>query len=292
MYLDSDTGIMETTMIEEKFQELIAVIEESGLEARAYFDTGSAVCEIKGDGSVVTAIDTSIENKICSFVRESFPDDTIVGEEGEGYVGTSSFTWHIDPIDGTDNFLRRIPFTAVSVARIGPSSEDSFGIIHNPITNQTFASLMDNGVYEQERVCQVTDELLGGKTVISLARGRESWMKSAGYNLQKGLGLKFGRCNSLNCCALELAYVAANRLDGVLSFGLHTYDYAAGLYIVKSAGGSISVFKNGMWSEWTDPLQDLLSQHGATFFASHRGIHEDALKIIGDPRSWSDEKES
>lgn len=275
--------------IEERFQEVIGVIEDAGKEAKAYFDMNSAVCEIKADGSVVTAIDQSIEKKITAYVREAFPNDAIVGEEGEGCEGTSGFTWHIDPIDGTDNFLRRVPFTAVSVARIGPSNEDSFGIIHNPITGQTFAALMDNGVYEQERVCQMTDELLGGRAIISLAPGRTSWMKTARYNIQKEIGLKLGRGGSLNCCALELAYVAANRLDGVLSFGLSTYDYAAGLYLVQSAGGVISVFKDGEWKEWTGPLQPLLSEHGATFFASHRGIHSEVLSIVGDPKSWSDE---
>jgi myo-inositol-1(or 4)-monophosphatase len=276
--------------IEEKFHTLVTLVETEGLKARAYFDDNQNNNEQKADGSVVTQIDKDIEISVVAFIRAEFPDDSIVGEEGEGYVGTSDFVWHIDPIDGTDNFLRRIPFCAISVARLGSTTEDSFGIIHNPITNQTFAALMDNGVYEKEHVHILTDQLLGGRAVISIARGRQLWMKSAAYNLRKAIGMQFGKCDPYGSCALELAYIAANRIDGQLIFGLHSYDYGAGLFLVKAAGGMISVFEDGQWSLWTGSLKDLCAEHGKTMFISHSGIHADALALIGDPRAWSDEK--
>lgn len=275
--------------IEEKFHTLISLVETEGLKARAYFDDNEHSNEQKADGSVVTQIDTDIEDVIVGFVRTYFPEDTIIGEESAGYIGTSDFVWHIDPIDGTDNFLRRIPFCAISVARLGSATEDSFGIIHNPITNQTFAALMDNGVYEREHVHVLTNELLGGRAVFSISRGRDDWMKSAAFNLFKAIGTSLGKCSIFNCTALELAYIAANRIDGQLIFGLHSYDYAAGLFLVKSAGGQISVFRNGVWSPWTGSLKELCAVHGETMFISHGGIHDDALKLIGDPRTWSDE---
>lgn len=276
--------------IEQKYHALIDVIEQQGLKARAYFDDNQNANEQKADGSVVTQIDKDIEDALITFVRTHFPEDTIIGEEREGYQGTSDFVWHIDPIDGTDNFLRRIPFCAISVARLGSTTEDSFGIVHNPITNQTFAALMDNGVYEREHVHVLTDELLGGRAVVSIARGRELWMKSASYNLKKGLGMQFGKCDPYGSCALELAYIAANRIDGQLTFGLHSYDYAAGLFLVRAAGGKISVFENNIWSLWTGSLKDLCAEHGKTMFISHDGIHTQALTLIGSPRDWSDEK--
>ena len=275
--------------IEHEFTELIKVIENAGLKARAYFDADDTTNELKADGSVVTKIDQEIEAIIIDHIRKHFPEDSIVGEEGEDYVGSSDFVWHIDPIDGTDNFLRRIPFCAVSVARLGNTSEDSFGIVHNPITNQTFASLMEGGVYENEKIHLLNDEVLGGRAMISIARGRIPWMKSASYNVRKELGMKFGGGTSYGCCALEIAYVAANRLDGVLTFGLNSYDYGAGLFLVKAAGGMISVFEHGTWSAWNRSLKELCSEHGKTIFVSHGGIHEAALKLIGDPQMWADE---
>ncbi len=275
--------------IEEKFHALVTLIETQGLLARAYFDDNQTANEQKGDGSVVTHIDKDIEAALVAFIRAEFPDDTILGEESAGFVGTSDFVWHIDPIDGTDNFLRRVPFCAVSVARLGSTSEDSFGIVHNPITKQTFSAFMDNGVYEKEHVHKITAELLGGRAVISIGRGRDYWMKSAGYNLQKAFGMTFGKCTVYNCTALELAYIAANRIDGFLTYGLHSWDYAAGLFLVRAGGGQISVFRDGVWVEWTGSLKDLCAKHGETIFVSHSGIHLDALALIKNPRDWSDE---
>lgn len=276
--------------IENEFKELIKVIEEAGLKARAYFDADDTENEIKNDGSVVTKIDKEIEEIIITYIRDNFPTDSIIGEEGEDYKGTSDYVWHIDPIDGTDNFLRRIPFCAVSVARLGSVTEDSFGIVHNPITGQTFASLMEAGVYENEKIHTLNNTILGGRAMVSVARGREKWMKSASYNLRKALGEKFGGGNSYGCCALEIAYVAANRLDGVLTFGLNSYDYGARLYLVKATGGLISVFASGVWSPWEGSLKELCSEHGKTIFVSHAGIHAEALSLIGDPMKWSDEE--
>lgn len=276
--------------LEQKFHKLVELIETLGLQARAYFDDNQNANEQKADGSVVTQIDKDIEEALVKFIRSEFPEDTIVGEEGEGHVGLSDFVWHIDPIDGTDNFLRRIPFCAISVARLGSTTEDSFGIVHNPITNQTFSALMDNGVYEREHVHILTDELLGGRAVVSVSRGQASWMKSASYNVRKAIGMKLGKCDPYGSCALELAYIAANRIDGQLTFGLNSYDYGAGLFLVKAAGGQISVFENDIWSPWTGSLKELCSEHGKTMFISHGGIHATALELIGNPRDWSDEK--
>lgn len=272
------------------FEALIIEIELAGLLAYTYFTQNESGNEQKADGSVVTAIDTAIEARLVAYIRLHFPEDTIIGEEGDGHVGTSSFVWHIDPIDGTDNFLRRIPFCAISVARLGDTDEDSFAVIHNPITRQTFSSYMDEGVYEQQIVHRMTDESIGGRSMISVTRGREPWMKSASYNIRKALGLHFGGSNSFGCCALEHAYVAANRLDGVLTFGLNTYDYAAGLYLIKSAGGVISVFENNAWHVWERSIKSLCDQHGRTIFSSRRGIHTEALTLLQNPREWSDEK--
>ena len=116
---------------------------------------------------------------------------------------------------------------------------------------------MENGVYENARVHVLNDELLGGRAVVTIARGKALWMKSASYNLRKAIGMELGRCDPLGCCALEIAYVAANRVDGVLTFVLNSWDYAAGLYLVRAGGGSISVFEDCAWRLWTGELKPL-----------------------------------
>ena len=275
--------------IRARYRELLVAIEEAGEVAHAYFDANEAENTRKEDGSVVTQADTDIETRILTFINTHFPNDAIVGEEHGSKEGTSGFVWHIDPIDGTDNFLRRIPFCAISVARLGDSTEDSFGIVHNPFTRQTFSSLMDEGAYENEHVCNLTAEPLGGRYVISLGAGRsEPWMRTARFNLQKGLSLKFGKCHAYSSTALELAYVAASRIDAYLGFGLKSYDYAAGLFLAVSAGARVSVFEEHEWCTWNGSVKEFCSVHGRTFFVSHPDIHTRMLDAIGDPRAWAD----
>ena len=279
------------TTIEEKYHALIAHLETVGQIARDYFDSEDFSNEIKGDGSVVTHVDKTIELSLRHFINKHFPGDAIVGEEHDDTEGTTGFVWHIDPIDGTDNFLRKIPFFCISIARLGDTAEDSFGIIHNPVTRHTFASLMEDGVYENERLGNLMAEPLGGKLTITMGTGRgEPWMKPAYYRIFEGLGKRFGRCRDYASTALHLAYLSAGRVDGFLTYGLGTYDYAAGLFLVRAAGGKISVFENDVWQEWKGSIKDLCDRHGKIIFASHTDIHQEIVDFIGNPRDWGPPK--
>jgi len=272
------------TDIEIKFKALEVEIIKASQTAKDYFEADSTQSELKSDGTAVTEVDQAIERQLRTWIDANFPDDAIVGEEEEGKEGTSGFVWHIDPIDGTDNFLRKIPFCAVSVARLGDTAEDSFGIVHNPLTGQTFASLMENGAYENERVTNLTAEPLANRVVVSIA----AKCTPLRQNIEKAVATKFGRCNVYGSAALQLAYVAANRLDAYITYGLNTYDYAAGLFLVKAAGGAISVFENGEWTRWQGSIKDLCDKHGKTIFASHPDIHDEIRDFIGDPQQWAD----
>lgn len=275
--------------VEDKFHLLLQEVREVSILARNYFESPDFSNEQKTDGSVVTEVDKAIERVIRTFIDTHFPDDAVIGEEEDDKPGTSGFVWHVDPIDGTDNFLRKIPFCAVSIARLGDTAEDSFAIVHNPITNLTFASIMENGTFENEHLTNLTAEPLGGRYTVTVGRGRQPWMKGAGNNIITACDEKFGRGVRYGSTALELAYVSAGRIDGFLTFGLSSYDYAAGAYLVRAAGGTISVFENGAWSEWTASIKELCAEHGKTIFVSHPDVHCEMRDFIGDPKRWANE---
>ena len=271
------------------FAKLVLEIERAGQIAREYFDASELTTQQKSDGSVVTRADKEIERVIRQFIAEHFPADTVVGEEQDRVHGTSRYEWHIDPIDGTDNFLRKIPFCSISVARLGDGAEGSFGVVHNPITRHTFSSLMEEGVYENDRVAAMTAEPLGGKYVVSSGLGKtEPWMRATRYHLAAAVEQEFGKCQSYGSSALELAYLAAGRIDGYITYGLSTYDYAAGLHLVKAAGGTISTFENGTWQQFEGTIKQLCDCDGKTIFASHPDVHERIRDFIGDPRQWAE----
>ena len=272
--------------MQEHKKEVIDEIQNAGALAHAYFHSEDFSNEVKNDGSVVTHIDAKIEERLEKYVREHFPDDTIIGEEGEGHEGSSGYVWYIDPIDGTDNFLRKIPFCAISVARLGDSKEGSFAVVHNPMTEQTFSAFGEERAYENEHPCTLTRDSLGGRLVISIGRGKEEWMKGAAYAMQHALGAKYGKCHAYGSTALEIAYVAANRIDAQLMMGLQPYDYAAGMFLVDSVEGAISIFEDGAWSLWEGTLKELCAKSPEASLVSHSDVHQDILESIGDIRSW------
>ena len=273
--------------LKEQFHALESYIEEISSIATDFFYSANTQSTKKHDGTVVTEIDTAIEDKLRAYIKENFPGDTIIGEEDADHIGTTDFHWHIDPIDGTDNFLRRIPFFAISVARLGDDPHGSFAIVYNPISKQRFSTFTEElgNVFENEMICQLDPEPLGTKYVISLARvGKESWMKPAGYKIQEKLGQKYGRCGAMNCASLELSYLAANRVDGFITFGLSSYDYAAGVFLAKSAGASISIFEDDGWKPWTASIKELCSVKDRVMFVSHKDTHQMFLEDIGNPK--------
>jgi fructose-1,6-bisphosphatase/inositol monophosphatase family enzyme len=147
---------------------------------------------------------------------------------------------------------------------------------------------MENGVYENERISNLRTEPLGGRPTLTIGVGRESWMKTAGFSIMESFYKEFkGRAKDYGSTALQLAYLAAGRLDGNLTCGLGSYDWAAGLYLVRAAGGSISVFEDGAWQVWEGSLKELGAEHKRTIFASHPKLHEAVRDFIGDPESWA-----
>lgn len=276
--------------IQKEFEDLKDLIKKESAIARDYFNEDSTENTIKGDGSVVTEVDGKMEAVLSTHIKARFPNDAIIGEEHGEHAGESGFVWHIDPIDGTDNFLRKIPFFCVSVARLGDTIEDSFAIIYNPITGQMFSSIMDEGAYENERLMSLTAEPLGSRHLVSVAAYSRDWMKTAKFALLEALSVELDGYKGVtySSCALETAYVAANRIDAQLIFELKSWDYAAGLFLVQASGGVISVSEDGKWKRWEGSLKELCAIHGRTIFASHADVHDEILDFIGDPHDWGE----
>ena len=180
----------------------------------------------KGPSDFVTNADLKAEKIIIEELKKARPNYSIISEEnGIEENKDKNNTWIIDPIDGTMNFLHGIPHFAISIA-LKSNNEIVTGLIFDPIKNEMFYAEKDNGAFFNNHRIKVSK-----KNEIN------ECLFVCGGIIKKKLDLQYRKSGS---AALDLAYVAAGRYDGYFQRGLNLWDIAAGIIIVKEAGGVIN----------------------------------------------------
>ncbi len=199
---------------------------------------------------LVTEYDRASQECIIRLIRAQFPDHHIVAEEDDvtpiGFGDPSSmFTWYIDPLDGTNNFAHRYPVFSVSIA-LYFGSEARVAVVYDPTRDECFTAIRGNGAYLQTSGGDVQIQVSKIDALVRslLATGfPDNRHHSDADNiaqtralLKRALGIR--RSGS---AALDLAYVAAGRLDGYWEYKINSWDIAAGLLLVLEAGGQLSM---------------------------------------------------
>ena len=185
---------------------------------------------IKGPSDFVTNADKKVEKTLISELQKSRPNYSILSEESEPIIKSNSeFKWIIDPIDGTLNFLHGLPHFAISLA-LEKNNEIICGIVFDPIKNEMFFAEKDQGAY-----------LNNQRIRVSKKKKLEDCLFATGGNISEknktNTNIIIRRSGS---AALDMAYVAAGRFDGYFQKNLNIWDIAAGIIIVKEAGGIIN----------------------------------------------------
>lgn len=204
--------------------------------------------EKKGRSDFVTRVDRGAEAEIIKIIRRAYPQHAILGEE-TGADGDSDTVWIIDPLDGTTNFLHGIPHFAVSIG-IQVRGKLEHGVIYAPSTQDLYTATRGSGAVLNNR-----------KIRVSNAKDMESALFGTGVPINPDLldtylptmraiaGNSAG-IRRAGSAALDLAYVACGRLDGYWEIGLKPWDIAAGLVLVREAGGIVNeLYEDG------EPLQ-------------------------------------
>ena len=216
---------------------------------------------------IVTEVDLLAEQK--HIISNQFPDHNVVGEETDTPAKGSEYCWHVDPIDGTVNYNRGIPVCAVSVA-LEKQGQIIAGAIHNPFTSELFFASKGKGSFLNGREIKVStqNKIEEGLYVTAFSSERHSY-KFNEYKI-------FGEMNDLSrgvlrigSASLGMAYLACGRIDGFWAHGLHAWDLAAGLILVREAGGEVSNTKG-----------QKLDHVEAKFLASNGKIHHSLLDIL------------
>jgi len=198
-----------------------------------------------GPNDFVTSVDRASEAEIINTIMKAYPDHGILGEESGGHVGTNinEVVWIIDPLDGTMNFVHSFPHFAISIG-IQIRGVMEHGVVYNPVTNELFTATKGSGAQLDGRRIRVSD----CKTMETalVCTGFSPRRKEEDHNIvMQRLQRVLGECADVRrtgSAALDLAYVAAGRLDGFWESSLGPWDMAAGSLLVREAGGFVGDF--------------------------------------------------
>ncbi|MCV6615608.1 MAG: inositol monophosphatase [Cellvibrionaceae bacterium] len=204
--------------------------------------------EEKGRNDFVTEIDRASEKEIIYHLRKAYPEHCIRGEEGGYQEGADKdYEWIIDPLDGTTNFIHGIPHFAISIA-CKYKGQIEHAVVLNPMTREEFTASRGRGAALNGRRIRVSPRkgMAGALIGTGIPFNGYAYEHITPYlaALQEIAGQTAG-IRRPGAASLDLAYVAAGRFDGFWEMNLQEWDIAAGVLLVKEAGGLISDFKGG-----------------------------------------------
>lgn len=235
---------MDEGELDRRFHAAIGLVREVGQEAaRQYRGRDTLTVETKGLQDLVSEADRACEDEIVSTLTRMFPGDALLGEERGPQNTGSDAIWIIDPIDGTANFLRGIPLWCVSLGLVFRNAP-IIGIIYNPVTDELYAAKRGAGATLNHSRIKVS-------TVTKLSEARMgmgfSYRRPIAPHVRAISALLEAHCeySRLGSGAIGMALTADGRMDGYWEAHINIWDVAAGLCIVKEAGGWTNDFMSG-----------------------------------------------
>jgi|TARA_B110000438_G_scaffold272416_1_gene291076 myo-inositol-1(or 4)-monophosphatase len=225
---------------------------------------------VKGPGDFVTASDKKVEKILIDALSKARPNYSILSEEIGEIKNDSEFRWIIDPIDGTANFLHGIPHFCISIG-LEKNNEIISGIIFDPIKDETFTAEKGNGSYLNNQRLRVSGRnKLKDSIIFTGGPKYGSEEKDLILEEYKKFSSKvYIPIRKMGSAALDMAYVAAGRCDGFWHRNLNYWDIAAGIVLIKEAGGFVSDF-NG----------DANYVENKSILASNSEINQEMIEIF------------
>lgn len=210
--------------------------------------------DMKGDKNLVTEVDRESERLIVACLKAKFPEHNIVAEEGEYPQGHSPFRWIIDPLDGTTNYAHGFPWFCVSIALEG-AGELLAGVVYNPLQEELFTATKGGGAYLNGHRLQVSSRAPLRDTLLATGFPYDCATDPANNFADFIAFQKAARgIRRAGAAALDLAGVASGRLDGFWELKLKAWDVAAGVLLVREAGGTVSTFDGSTYDIFNDRI--------------------------------------
>lgn len=201
--------------------------------------------EYKGLNDMVSYVDKNAEKQLVKNLSKLLPGSGFITEEETVNTYGKDFTWIIDPLDGTTNFIHGIPTYAVSIA-LYEGGEPVIGVVYEINRGEMFYTYKGGAAYLNNKEIRVSSNANLSQSLLATGFPYYQFDKQPQYMqlftemMQKCHGLR-----RIGSAAVDLAYVACGRFDGYFEYNLNSYDVAAGAYLVQQAGGAISNFSGG-----------------------------------------------
>lgn len=246
---------------------MIKAAKEAGkIVLRHYGNVGKL--KFKAPRSIVTKADLQADKAIINSIKKEFPKHNFLTEESGRIRTGSQYTWIVDPIDGTTNFVSGIPYFAVCIG-LAKDNEVIMGVVYNPCTDEMFFAEKGKGSYLNNKKIKVSNEnkLADAMLTFSLPN-RISLSKKTFRLLARSYGT-FRGVRNIGSAALNICYLASGNYDLYFSLSLRAWDVAAAKLIVEEAGGKITNLSNKKWK-----LDDY------SFVASNKKLHNRFIKLL------------
>jgi len=224
----------------------------------------------KGRNDFVSDVDRKAEGDILAVLKRAYPDHAFLGEEsGLSGARDAEYRWVIDPLDGTTNFLHGLPHFSVSIALL---KQDRLfqAIVYDPMRQELFTAGKGDGAYLDSRRIRVKktwrldQAILGTGFPYRQGQDLDFYQRTSRHFTEQSGGIR-----RMGSAALDLAWVAAGRLDGAWLTGLSEWDLAAGALLVREAGGLVNDFDGG----------DTWRQSGELIAATPK-VHHEMLQVM------------
>jgi myo-inositol-1(or 4)-monophosphatase len=236
-------ALVPTAELVERARVCETVVRDAGALAADFYRRRTALSiERKGVQDLVSEADRACEEMIVEALTRQFPEDGFLGEEG-GLRRGGKLIWVVDPIDGTDNFLRGIPFWCVSIGLVA-DRQALLGYIYNPVTEELFSAVRGGGAFLNGDAIRVSDtaDVESARICLGFSYRRPVAPHARVVNALLAAHCEYSRLAS---GALGVAYTAAGRFDAYWEHHINAWDVAAGLAIVTEAGGVTNDFLAG-----------------------------------------------
>lgn len=219
------------------------IFEAGGLIQQHIGQVAGSWVHVKGPSDYVTEIDKRCEKLIIEAIRQNFPDHHIMAEETANDGFGPGYTWVIDPVDGTTNFIHGFPFVAVSIA-VCMEKKPVLGFVLDPVRNELFCAKRGQGAWLNGSRLPRLQKVNLDRALIATGFPFRAKQYIDDYLIAfKSILMRTSGMRRAGSAALDLAYLAAGRVDGFWEIGLKAWDIAAGALLITEAGGMVSDFR-------------------------------------------------